>query len=244
MNQKTKDYINRLEKIHPNYDFSTITNINNQKEKIPVICNQHGLFYAVANHLLEGHGCRECQNELLRRLKSLTSEEFQHRLDSRFGSGKYILQSEYINNHTKVDILCTKCNTVFTRIPSAVLNGIGCPKCENSSSLEITIRNLLLKLNFDFVEQYRTEWLGKQSLDFYLPTLNLAIECQGDQHFIAKNRFGNEEGLAKIQERDLRKRNLCSEHNISLIYFSPSNLNFPYDVYTEKQLSEYLMQLK
>ena len=47
---------------------------------------------------------------------------------------------------------------------------------------------VLEKNNIVFIEQYREKWLSKQSLDFYLPEYNIAIECQGMQHF--KNERG------------------------------------------------------
>ena len=37
------------------------------------------------------------------------------------------------------------------------------------------------KIEYEY--QKRFIWLGKQSLDFYLPKYNIAIECQGEQHF-------------------------------------------------------------
>ena len=43
--------------------------------------------------------------------------------------------------------------------------------------------NFLKENNIEFETQKRFKWLGGKSLDFYLPKYNIAIECQGLQHF-------------------------------------------------------------
>ena len=61
-------------------------------------------------------------------------------------------------------------------------------------------------------------WLGRQRLDIYLPELALAIEHQGEQHYRPIEAFGGEQAFAKSQERDERKRILCRENDITVIY--------------------------
>ena len=43
--------------------------------------------------------------------------------------------------------------------------------------------NFLLTENIVFEHRKHFEWLGQQHLDFYLPEFNIAIECQGEQHY-------------------------------------------------------------
>jgi hypothetical protein len=79
---------------------------------------------------------------------------------------------------------------------------------------------LVLEENkIDFISQYN---LNGQFIDFYLPEYNIAIECQGEQHFI--KRFSNDYDLKKTIERDVKKYNNCSNNGIDLIYYT--NLNF------------------
>ena len=83
---------------------------------------------------------------------------------------------------------------------------------------------LFLKNNkIDFIQQAnksKFEWLGSLSLDFYLPQYNIAIECQGGQHFQPIEHFGGEKEFEIIRERDIRKYNLCNEKGIKIIYYS------------------------
>lgn len=54
--------------------------------------------------------------------------------------------------------------------------------------------------------------------DFYLPDVKVAIECDGAQHWRAKNNDWN--SLYKLQEtrdRDLHKNHICEKNNIVLI---------------------------
>ena len=64
-------------------------------------------------------------------------------------------------------------------------------------------------------------------LDFYLPELNIAIECHGPQHFIqAKNIWSDTAEKLKItQVRDQSKHKQCKEHNIQILYYSTAHLS-------------------
>lgn len=63
-------------------------------------------------------------------------------------------------------------------------------------------------------------WLGKQRLDIYIPTLNLAIEYHGQQHFQPVERFGGHEAFLRGQERDKLKKKLCTKNGVKLVVFT------------------------
>lgn len=67
------------------------------------------------------------------------------------------------------------------------------------------------------------DWLGRQSLDFYLPDYNIGIECQGEQHFKPIKYFGGEDKFNKIVERDKRKLELCQNNNVKLLFINYNN---------------------
>ena len=87
------------------------------------------------------------------------------------------------------------------------------PKWKHELSLFQEVR----KLYPDTLYQYRPEWLGRQSLDIYIPSLKTAIEYQGIQHYLPVGFFGGEEALSTRQELDDMKRKLCAENNVRLI---------------------------
>lgn len=81
--------------------------------------------------------------------------------------------------------------------------------------------NILKSENIKFETQKKFVWLktdkSKMSLDFYLPDYNIAIECQGIQHYNAIGMF-TEEKAFKIKQRDKLKNELCTQHGIGVRY--------------------------
>lgn len=91
------------------------------------------------------------------------------------------------------------------------------------------VKNALEENGIEFLEQYSFEWMrlstyGKLSYDFYIPSRNIAIECQGRQHYKAIERFGGEEELVRIKNRDFIKKELCKKEGITLVYYSKSDI--------------------
>ena len=88
---------------------------------------------------------------------------------------------------------------------------------------ELTLFHAVRKKYPDTLYQYRPDWLGRQSLDLYIPSLRTAIEYQGIQHFHPVDFFGGEEALLARQELDRQKKRLCGENHVRLIEW-PYNL--------------------
>ena len=92
-------------------------------------------------------------------------------------------------------------------------DGVIRPKWKHELSLFHAVR----RRHPDTLYQYRPDWLGRQSLDLYVPSLRTAIEYQGVQHYIPVEFFGGEEALAQRQELDQTKRQLCEENRVRLV---------------------------
>ena len=127
-------------------------------------------------------------------------------------------KSDYKGALEKIRIICPE-HGEFWQTPNDHLNGHGCGLC-HQSILETEVKNVLSENSINFEHQKKFEWLNKQSLDFYLPDYNIAIECQGEQHFKPIDYFGGISGFNKIIERDVRKKRLCEKNNVMLLYFS------------------------
>ena len=91
--------------------------------------------------------------------------------------------------------------------------GVIKPKWKHELSLFHAVR----KRHPDILYQYRPDWLGRQSLDLFIPSLRTAIEYQGIQHYRPVDFFGGEEALAQRQELDRQKRQLCEQNDVRLI---------------------------
>ena len=73
---------------------------------------------------------------------------------------------------------------------------------------------------YQVVHQGNPAWLARQRLDIYFPSLNIAIEYQGKQHYEPVDFFGGREAFEKNLARDEQKRKLCEINNCVLIYVS------------------------
>lgn len=65
----------------------------------------------------------------------------------------------------------------------------------------------------------RPTFLEGLEFDFWIPTRNVAIEYQGVQHFVAVSHWGGTDGLAKLKERDAKKKAICQNRGITLVEF-------------------------
>lgn len=113
---------------------------------------------------------------------------------------------------------------------------------------EVELYSLVAKFFPDAIYQYHSEILNKQSFDIFIPSLNIAIEYQGIQHYEVVDIFGGLEGLQKRIQLDKQKRLICKKNNIDLIewkYDLPINslnlkkiLNKTNNHYNFKELQE------
>lgn len=72
----------------------------------------------------------------------------------------------------------------------------------------------------DAIYQYKSEWLGLQSIDIYIPSLKIGIEYQGLQHYLPVDIFGGNSGFQATMERDKLKREKCEANKVTLIEWS------------------------
>lgn len=78
----------------------------------------------------------------------------------------------------------------------------------------------LIKKYFNLsIYQYRPRWLVLQSLDIYVPEINLGIEYQGEQHFKSIDFFGGDSGLEYIKKRDENKNIICKRNGVKILYW-------------------------
>ena len=191
----------------------------NNYTKVCIICPKpkHGEFWQTPHNHTKGNGCPKCKNVYVP-----TMEEWIAYAD-KLHKGKYDYSKvDYINNYTKVCIKCHEHGEFWQR-PSDHTQGAGCPKC-NLSHLERSVMNYLDDVGITYDYQKRFKWLGKQSLDFYLPDYKVGIECQGKQHFFPIDFAGKGvewacKKFAYTISRDKRKKALCEKHDIKLLYF-------------------------
>jgi len=129
---------------------------------------------------------------------------------------------KYHNNKTKLEVKCKICGetSIYDFNHFTDRKNTCCLNC-TKSLLEKRTKQKLKKDKIKFIEQKKFDWLvnhNKMSLDFYLPEHNIAIECQGIQHFEPIGFFGGEKAFKEQTKRDKKKYELCKQHGINLKY--------------------------
>lgn len=226
------DFKEKANKIHNRKYIYTNVNYVNNHTKVCIICPEHGEFWQTPSSHLRGRGCPKCAGTILK-----TREEFIDEANRVHHFFFVYDKVNYINKNTKVIITCP-IHGDFEQLPSSHLRGAGCPCCytEHKNLSETKLKRELEIRNIDFEYQKRFDWLGLQSLDFYFPVYNAAIEYQGRQHFSTESYY-YEYKRDEILELDLRKIRLCKENGVKLYHLTkevkyiPENWKY-YKLYT------------
>jgi len=195
------------------YDYS-LTNYKNNKEKVNIICPEHGMFSQTpSNHLK--YGCIECAGT-----NNYTTEEFIEKANLKHNYRYDYTLVNYTNAKIKIPIICpNESHGMFMQTPHGHLSGKGCPKCKFSRNA-IEIKNLLDKENIEYILEYRfsdCRNINPLPFDFYIPSLNTCIEYNGEQHYIPVLIFNGSKGFESQQIRDKIKINYCKDNKIPLL---------------------------
>lgn len=228
------------------YDYSKVDmEHRNEDGKVCIICHQkdefgdeHGEFWMEPKIHLYKNGCPKCGNRY-----HYTTEEWIEKAKKLHPFENYdYSKTEYINNSTKVCVICPE-HGEFWRNPKTFLYvKTGCPRCSCRSTLEEKIDILLNSKNIRHehgVTRKKFAWLENLRLDFYLPDYNVAIECQGQQHFEPVDFAGHGEKWAKEcyrknTERDKRKKELCENNGVKILYFAGKEFGYLTDIIVDE----------
>ena len=208
------------------YDYSKVEYANNST-KVCIICPEHGEFWQTPGNHLYFEGCPYCANKIMNTDIFITRSKLVHGNDYDYS------KVEYVNPKTKVCIICPE-HGEFWQYPYGHMKGSGCPKCKNISTLEKKMEHILTRSEIEYIPQKHFKWLGKQSLDFFIPQKNIGIECQGKQHFM-ETLFG--ETFETLLDRDKKKRQLCDENGVKIYYIVDKKYsNIDNTIYNETNL--------
>lgn len=212
-------------------------NYKNNKTPVTITCPDHGDFNVRPDNFLHNHGCPKCGILMKPQCVPWTKEKFIEKAKFIYGD-KYIYDKvNYINSEVKVIITCPK-HGDFEITPDNFLRGHSCPHC-TTSFLENKVKKILDENEIKYVQQKTFNWLRHISslkLDFYLPDFNIAIECQGLQHFRPIDQFGGLESFKETQKRDQIKKELCELNGIKVLYYSDSKSRLPQNIIKDKDI--------
>jgi len=116
--------------------------------------------------------------------------------------------------HVVEKAIFNQCRLILKQAEDLYRESTGMPKIGEGwiSETELYYRITEAFQEHEVVHHGSPDWLGRQHLDIYLPRVNIALEYQGTQHYVAVDFFGGQEALEKTKERDERKRIKCYEN--------------------------------
>ena len=122
---------------------------------------------------------------------------------------------------------------------SRAIHGAGCPEF-SGSNLEKLARSTLSGMQIQFqseqsFSEFKTDKNGSYRFDFFLPSHNLLIECDGKQHFEAIGFFENSNNFAYRVQSDNQKNQYALTKNICL-------LRIPYVCFQDRAKLNHIIQ--
>jgi hypothetical protein len=130
------------------------------------------------------------------------------------------------HSHKLVYWKCKSCSFSWkTRTSKRIVENTGCPKC-NFSKGEVAVENILTEKHVDyFAQQCFLDCKMKRkpmTFDFYIPSKNIVIEFQGEQHYRPIDFAGRgSEWAEKMYKeniaRDNFKREYCKARGIKMV---------------------------
>lgn len=202
----------------------------NNRTPLEIQCLQGHYFTKRLDDFNPETPCPKCSN-LKKRELSHHSYSYVYNYIKR--QGCQLLSTEYINNRTKLLILCEN-NHEFDMPFGSFRDGQRCPRC-NESKGEKRIGEYLTSQRAVFQPQFTfDDCRGKKRplpFDFAVfgkdGELSFIIEYDGGQHFEPIEHFGGERYFEITKRNDNIKNEYCKENNIKLLripYFDFDNI--------------------
>lgn len=240
LKSNTNEFISKAKKVHGDkYNYSKVDYVN-AYTKVLIGCPIHGNFLQKPNAHLTGNICTYCVKNF-----KLTYDKFVEKANAVHYNRYDYSKTNYVNVRTKINIGCPV-HGIFIQKPNAHLNGDGCPKCQSSKG-ELKISDFLDKHQIDFVHQKtfddcrNPKTNTKLKFDIYVPSKNLLIEYDGEQHFrsncVVRGQYvTSKNDLKETKFRDKVKTKYAKKNNINLLRIKYTELNK-----IETTLSSYLL---
>ena len=120
------------------YDYSSVV-YNGSKNKVEIICSQHGSFWQTIDNHKKGKGCPKCGQLNRNKNKFKNQKHVLKKFEKIHGDRYDYSKVDYKGSNTKVSIIC-KQHGVFKQTPHSHSNGNGCPKCGNDKTSTLSSR--------------------------------------------------------------------------------------------------------
>ena len=110
-------------------------------------------------------------------------------------------------------------NTLFWYAENLLRSRHNLPKIGEGWLSEMLMYELISSNYPDSIHHFSPNWLNHQHFDVFIPSLKIAFEYQGKQHYEPVDFFGGIEGFQDNIRRDTQKNNLSIKNHIRIIYW-------------------------
>ena len=224
-----EEFIEKAREVHGDkYDYSKVIYKGN-KEKVYIICPEHGEFLQTPYMHLQGQGCKYCtKGDIFNLIDFIKKAKIIH------GNKYDYSKVEYKGMNEKVCIICPEHGEFLQKPVKHITMQQDCPKCSKQQyKSETNLYNFIKKefeeKNIEIIHSFKNRSiLGKQEIDIYIPKYKIGIEYQGIQHFQPIDFGGYGKEIAEKQfinniNRDIIKKEKCIKNDIKLLYYSDIN---------------------
>jgi hypothetical protein len=126
------DFLERMGRLHPNYDFSKFTYAGNAVMG-PVICPTHGEFQSNPNRLTNLQGCPGCWADRRGSARAMKFVDFIVLARAVHGDNYVYSSRGWVGSTKPIVMFCKKHGKPFTDKPTHHLAGKKCPLCSKES---------------------------------------------------------------------------------------------------------------
>ena len=184
-------------------------------DKLDILCPQGHTFKMKLNDFSNGHGCPYCAG--------LARHSYEYIKEQIEKEGFVLLSKEYKNARQKLDMICPNGHEVSVTWNNFYF-GFRCKQCHNSKG-EIEISKVLDNMSIKYKHHHHFEdckYINTLEFDFYIPSMNICIEFDGEQHFrpVAFGNMTDEQAKQQFEinkKRDEIKNTYCEQNKIKLI---------------------------
>lgn len=177
------EFVQKASVVHSQkYDYSKVEYVGS-KEKVTIICPDHGDFQKIPNSHLLGQGCKKCSRTKMGIIRRDNLENFIEKARTVHGNKYDYSKSVYITSSEKIIIICS-IHGEFQQAPNSHLNKRGCYNCSlirNRESLTRSTKSFIteaIKLHGDKYDYSEVVYTGSQG--------NVKIGCKKHGFFFKK----------------------------------------------------------
>ncbi len=223
-------FVDKAVGVHGNsYDYSKAVYVTSHT-KLIIQCKKHGDFTQRPNDHLQGNGCPQCKYEKIASMKRHNVDTFIKKAKEVHGNVYDYKDVVYVNAVTKVKITCSLHGT-FTQTPDKHISGrTACPQCSYVISVgERKISMWLEHHGIQYEREKRFDGLigttpnSRLRYDFFLPTLGVLLEYDGEQHFSpvrVKGKLSVQQSIDKYERckiNDVKKTQYAERNGYDLL---------------------------